>query len=159
MPDAIVMRHVLEHLHEPSKVLSLFHSAGVPWVLVVVPNVDSPMARWLGEYWWHWDPPRHLLFFNADSLDRLARRCGYRVAKQRTYGIDEIVSSVFRWALIRTGAVRTDRASAGSTPLWLKLLHPKSPLAALSSAAMSPIANTVLWCLMERAGDVHAAGT
>ncbi len=156
MPDAIVMRHVLEHLREPSEILSLFHSAGIPYVLVVVPNVNSPFARWFGEYCWYWDPPRHLLFFNADSLDRLARRCGYRIAKQRTYGIDEIVTSTFRWALIRTGAVRMDRAAAGSEPLWLKLLHPNSPLAGLSSAAMSPIANTVLWCLMER-GQTHRA--
>jgi hypothetical protein len=152
MPDAIIMRHALEHLHEPAKILSLFHSAGVPWVLVVVPNVDSPFARWFGGYWTMWDPPRHLLYFNAKSLDCLVRRCGYRIAKQRTYGIDEIVTSAFRWALIRSGAVRVDRASAGSTPLWLRLLHPKSALAGLSSAAMSPIANTVLCCLMERAG-------
>ena len=157
MPDAVVMRHVLEHLHEPSKVLSLFHWAAIPYVLVVVPNVDSPFARWFGGYWAWWDPPRHLLFFNAESLDRLAHRCGYRVADQRTYGIDEIVGSAFRWALIRTGAVRLGQARAGVEPLWLKLLHPKSPLAGLSSAAMSPIANTVLWCLMERVGDVHAA--
>jgi hypothetical protein len=150
MPDAIVMRHVLEHLHEPSKVLSLFHSAGILYVLVVVPNVDSPFARWFGGYWTMWDPPRHLLYFNATSLDRLARRCGYRVAKQRTYGIDEIVTSAFRWALIRTGAVRMDRVAAGSIPLWLKILHPKGHLAGLSSAAMSPIGNTMLRCLMER---------
>lgn len=158
MPDAIIMRHVLEHLHEPSKVLSLFHSAGISYALVVVPNVDSPFARWFGGYWWCWEPPRHLLFFTAESLDHLARRCGYRVAKQRTYGIDEIVSSAFRWALIRTGAVRMDRAATGEAPFWLKLLHPKRPLAAISSAAMSPVTNTILWCLMERTGNVDAAG-
>jgi len=152
MPEAIVMRHVLEHLYEPAKVLILFARAGIPYVLVVVPNVDSPLARWFGEYWAYWDPPRHLTFFNAESLARLARRSGYLVAHQRTYGIDEVVTSAFRWAMIRTMAARRTQGMSVAEPFWMKLLNPKSPLGALSSAAISPFANTVLCCLMERAG-------
>jgi hypothetical protein len=96
MPGAIVLRHVLEHLSEPSQVLSLCCAARVPHVPIIVPNGGATLARWLGEYWSHWDPPRHLLFFTAASLGRLVRRCGDRVVAQRTDGMDEIVTSAVR---------------------------------------------------------------
>lgn len=76
LPAAVIMRHVLEHLFEPYKVLRLLHDQGVQYVLIVVPNVDSAFAHWFGSNWYYWDPPRHLTFFNQKTLTRLAARAG-----------------------------------------------------------------------------------
>lgn len=143
-PDAVVLRHVLEHLYEPRRLFDLFASTGVRYVLVVVPNLASPLAKRLGEAWAHWDPPRHLLHLNAAALERLSSDFGYRVAALRSYGIDEFVSSAHRWVLLHA-------RREGSLRRWASALaHPKSGLAALSGALASPWARTVLSVLLER---------
>ena len=146
VPDAIIMRHVLEHLYGPHKVLKLLHDQGVRFVLIVVPNVDSPFARWFGSNWYYWDPPRHLTFFNQNTLSRLAERSGFKVKEQKRYGIDELVTSYFRMRLLRSGP----KSSKHDHDRIVKLFNPKSPLAAISSSLAAFTANTVCWSLLER---------
>jgi SAM-dependent methyltransferase len=146
MPDAIILRHVLEHLFEPYKVLKLFHDHGINHVLIVVPNADSKFARWLGTNWYYWDPPRHLTFFNPKTLARLAARAGYQVREHKTYGIDEIVSSYFRAKMLEGGPTPSQQ---GRDRL-LKHFNPKSPMAAVSSSLAAFTTSTVCWCLLER---------
>lgn len=142
-PAGIIIRHVLEHLYEPRQVLSTFAKAGADHVLVVVPNLGSPWRKILGQAWCFWDPPRHLIHFTPASLRRLAQECGYRVASLETYGIDEWVSSAFRALMLRRKP-----GSGIPGPLWA--LAPKSPLAALSSAANALPGNCVIRARLER---------
>lgn len=142
-PDAVTLRHVLEHLHEPRKVLQAVHEAGTEWIYIVVPNCDSPFARAFGESWYYWDPPRHLHFFNRATLSALCARSGYTVEQQGYAGIDEIVTSAHRKALL-SPTLPARRTLIGLT-------RPKGIVAGLSSAFSAPWGRAVCWCLARRA--------
>lgn len=85
--DAITLWHVLEHLPDPVGVLQTLGKHLKPdGVLVVsVPNLQS----WQGEVfrggWFHLDPPRHLLHFEADTLSETLRRSGFATEAQKPF--------------------------------------------------------------------------
>lgn len=138
-PKAVVMRHVLEHLYEPRRVLSVIRDAGCRYVLVIVPNYRSRLRPLCGEYWYHWDPPRHLFHFSKSSLVRLAESCGYTAVRIDTYGIDEIISSLYRYILVK-----------GGRHALAQLVNPHSAWATLSSCLAWPVCNTSLSVLLRR---------
>jgi len=80
--DVITMWHVLEHLHEPVDVLSrlrrLLRPEGV--LIVSVPNFASWQSRLFRGGWFHLDPPRHLLQFEAATLGDCLGRAGFEIA-------------------------------------------------------------------------------
>ena len=108
-PRAVVMRHVLEHVPAPAALLGVLREAGAKYVLVIVPNPDTRLARRLGKDWYFWDPPRHLTFFTRHALDRIASRSGFTVALHRTYGLDELATSAHRSLLLRCGTAGQER--------------------------------------------------
>jgi hypothetical protein len=138
-----VMRHVLEHVHRPADTLTSLRTNGVTHVLVVVPNVASRMVPRLGGNWYYWDPPRHLTFFSADTLERCAARAGFRIDALRTYGLDEIVTSAHR-ALMLRGGPRAHRIA--------RALRPTGPLAGAASVLQAPIGDTVLHAVLAADG-------
>jgi SAM-dependent methyltransferase len=74
--------HVLEHLEDPRAVLEhvrrrVLDSQG--HLIIQVPNYGSLERRWFGARWFGLDVPRHYWHFNADSISRLLRDCGYEV--------------------------------------------------------------------------------
>lgn len=88
--DVITMSHVIEHVHEPRRVLSeaftLLRSGGI--LYVETPNVDSYGHREFGRHWRGLEPPRHLVLFNWSSLERLLTQMGFcRVERLRRSGI------------------------------------------------------------------------
>lgn len=122
--DVAVIRHVLEHVADPAQTLSLLKSRGVFRYWIVVPSLDSRLRRILGQHWFYWDPPRHLVHWSEAGFRRLIARFGARVVRRQYFAIDEIVCSLYRAA-----------AMNGTQAEWLS---PKSPLSALSSAFLSP---------------------
>jgi len=77
--DAIVMFHVIEHLHDPMTLLSeckrLLSPGG--FLTVITPNIDSYGHRIFKSCWRGLEPPRHLLLFNQQSLRFVARNSGF----------------------------------------------------------------------------------
>lgn len=147
-PAAIVVRHVLEHLFEPRKVLAAFRESGIKHVLLTVPNYESPFRRFFGEYWYYLDPPRHLTHFSRESLAYLANSCGYKIIEMKTYGVDEIVTSLHRYILLKQkNGANLDSGMAGAV---LRVSDPKSALAAISSSLSSITGNCVIWTLLEQ---------
>jgi len=147
-PRLVIMRHVFEHLLNPSAVLRELSALGVQFVLVIVPNVQSPWAKRLGSSWFYWDPPRHTLFFSPASLSRIASLNGYRVTEQKCYGIDELVVSFYRRALLRPPHLLLGRDGSLGRVL-INLCNPKGIISSLSSV-VSFAGTTVCWSLMER---------
>ena len=144
-PDAVVMRHVLEHLPDPAATLATIREAGAHHVLVIVPNADSRLARGLGASWYYWDPPRHLTFFTLPTLARLVDRCGFRVAFARHYGLDELVTSAYRALLIR-------RLSGKGGPMSERLaavIQPTGLIAGGASVVVGPLTRTVCHVVLE----------
>jgi hypothetical protein len=145
-PEAVVMRHVLEHLHAPGLALRTLHEAGVQWVYIVVPNVESIGAKILGDRWYYWDPPRHLTFFSRATLRLVLQRSGFETVGEGYYGIDDVVTSFHRSRLL---------AGAGPESWLARASQPKGLLAGLSSAAASLVSNTVCWSVARRHSTVR----
>lgn len=84
--DAIVMNHVIEHLHEPLATLAecrrLLRRGGR--LVLVTPNTSSLWHRMFGEAWMHLDPPRHLQLYSPAALRQLAASAGFDVRECRT---------------------------------------------------------------------------
>ncbi len=77
--DVITMSHVIEHVHNPMRVLRLCHRALKPGGLLVVttPHVDSWGHRLFRESWMHLDPPRHLHLFSVQNLRISVKKTGF----------------------------------------------------------------------------------
>jgi SAM-dependent methyltransferase len=81
--DAIVGRHVFEHVKDPIATLASFHgllrAGGI--VYLAVPNIGAPEAALPG---WTGYQPYHLHYFNPVTLAGLFRRHGFAVLVCRT---------------------------------------------------------------------------
>ena len=75
----IHLSHVFEHFDEPLSLLERFYEllAGNGRLVLIYPNPHSFDSRWFREYWYHWDPPRHLIFPTPESFTDHARRLGF----------------------------------------------------------------------------------
>lgn len=81
--DAITIRQVLEHIHDP---LALLHEAQrllAPGGKIVIstPNIASWPFRWFGVHWFGLDLPRHLTHFTPYTLRLMVERAGFRVTR------------------------------------------------------------------------------
>ena len=80
--DAVTMRHVLEHLPDPSGALrasrELLAPRGV--LLITTPRIDGLLPRLAGPYWYPLDQPRHYHLFGRANLGGALRAAGLRVA-------------------------------------------------------------------------------
>ena len=79
--DAVVIWHVLEHLHEPfitlDEIARITRNGGV--IAIAVPNFSSLQSKLFKSDWFHLDLPRHLYHFNVDNLCRALAQRGYLI--------------------------------------------------------------------------------
>lgn len=77
--DAIVMKHVIEHMHEPVKLLvecrRLLSPHGT--LIAVTPNTRSFGHRIFKSYWRGLEPPRHIFLYCQNNLRRIAQNAGF----------------------------------------------------------------------------------
>jgi SAM-dependent methyltransferase len=78
--DAIVSRHVIEHVPDPLKLLIECHRILRPKGCLVfyTPNANSWGHRIYKKHWRGLEPPRHLHIFTISSLNALACRAGFK---------------------------------------------------------------------------------
>ena len=76
--DAVTMVDVIEHLpnpgaslHEASRILK---PGGVLFVLT--PNIDAPVAKMMGRWWWGFRPA-HLNYFSRKTMDQMLVNAGF----------------------------------------------------------------------------------
>ncbi|HEY7151406.1 MAG TPA: class I SAM-dependent methyltransferase [Solirubrobacterales bacterium] len=81
--DAVVVWHVLEHLHDPAGAVARLAGWVRPGgrVIVACPNLASLQARLGGDRWFHQDVPRHETHFTAAGLASLLERSGLRLQR------------------------------------------------------------------------------
>lgn len=81
MFDAVTMWHVLEHFHNPSKVVgeaaNFMAKGGI--LVISVPNMRSIQGLVGGARWFHLDPPRHLCHFDPETITRIIEKNGLNV--------------------------------------------------------------------------------
>jgi len=95
-PKAIIMRHVLEHVYEPAKVVRALAALHPEYFLIMVPNGRSLFRHLFGRHWGFFDPPRHLVNFNRKALARIFQDAGYGEISSTSYGMDEVAISLYR---------------------------------------------------------------
>jgi hypothetical protein len=143
--DAVVMRHVLEHVLDPAATLRQFAAREVQSMFVVVPNVDSRLARRFGSDWYYWDPPRHITFFAPKTLTSLADMAGYAVADLTTVGLDELVTSAHRHLLLRG----IEAPESSLRKLAVAATRPLGMLATASSAVVAPFGSATIKAVLQ----------
>jgi SAM-dependent methyltransferase len=81
----VAMRHSLEHVHDPLRLLRDAHRILMPGgkLVVAVPNIDSLPFRWFGHSWYGLDLPRHLTHFAPWTLHLMLERAGFLVGRVR----------------------------------------------------------------------------
>lgn len=81
--DVITMNHVIEHLHEPAKVIeecyALLKPGGQLWI--ETPNIDSFGHEYFGKNWRGLESPRHLVIFNYKSLNQILKNAGFNTSE------------------------------------------------------------------------------
>jgi len=84
--DAIVLSHVIEHVHDPIALLRecgrVLRPGGV--LVLMTPNLASVGHRRFGADWRGLEPPRHLHVFSVGSLAACVRAVGLEVSDVRT---------------------------------------------------------------------------
>lgn len=77
--EAVIVSHVIEHVHDPTALLSecrrVLKTGGV--LVVITPNVLSLGHRRYGRSWSSLHPPRHLVMFTQPTLARTAKKAGF----------------------------------------------------------------------------------
>ena len=83
---AVIMNHVIEHLHDPLRDLVICRSWLEPGgqLVVTTPNVWSVGHRFWRSSWRGLDPPRHFFLFSLKSLRSLLSLAGYVVNRLGT---------------------------------------------------------------------------
>lgn len=84
--DAVVLRHVIEHVHDPVGLLKECFRVLKPGgsLVVITPNIRSLAHRRFGQDWEGLDPPRHLHLFTSTTLATAAQLAGFVRAEART---------------------------------------------------------------------------
>jgi SAM-dependent methyltransferase len=78
--DAVVMNHVIEHVHDPAGLLResrrVLKRGG--HLVSITPNTNGWGHARFGASWRGLEPPRHLFLFSRHGLEELARICDFR---------------------------------------------------------------------------------
>lgn len=100
--DVVRLWWVFEHLHDPLAALVECQRILKPggYIVLLVPNFGSPIAKFFGPYWFALDVPRHLNFFTPRHLKELLDKAGF-VQPQLTLFMNApaIGGSLVYWAI------------------------------------------------------------
>lgn len=88
--DAIIMHHVIEHVHDPVALLSacfrLLKNKGR--IVIMTPNVESFGHQKLGSTWRGLEPPRHLHLFTCRALVKMSNMAGFNLERCWTTAVN-----------------------------------------------------------------------
>jgi len=101
--DVVTMAHVIEHVADPVSLLraarAVLRPNGTLWL--VTPSLDSRGHRRFGDRWLHLDPPRHLVLFSPEAIDRALREAGFESLDVPRSASGTIASFVGSWRIER----------------------------------------------------------
>ena len=84
--DLIYLEHVLEHLHNPNKILKqltqLLNKNGI--IIIKSPNHNSLLSLIFNKFWTWTYSNRHLNFFNKKSYQQILKNCGLKLISYKT---------------------------------------------------------------------------
>ena len=85
--DVMTFLEYIEHEPDPGAVLSearrVTRSGG--HIVIEIPDPSGWVARTFGRYWWNLDVPRHLVFFDPDTLAKQLSICGFELISVKPF--------------------------------------------------------------------------
>jgi SAM-dependent methyltransferase len=118
--DAVHSAHVLEHVHDPLRLLRESYRILKPGgtLITITPNVESWGHRQFGSSWLILDPPRHLVLFSRLTLRQAAEQAGFKIKRLSTTARNAWVYGVLTQCIRRTG--RSDMSHLGKPASLLR---------------------------------------
>jgi 2-polyprenyl-3-methyl-5-hydroxy-6-metoxy-1,4-benzoquinol methylase len=94
--ELISLWHVLEHVYELEAYFEFFKKRITPTgkLLLALPNSNSFDAKYFQAYWAAYDVPRHIYHFNPKTIQSLAKKHGFKLAKQHGQIFDSFYISL-----------------------------------------------------------------
>jgi 2-polyprenyl-3-methyl-5-hydroxy-6-metoxy-1,4-benzoquinol methylase len=88
--DAITLAHVIEHVHEPQRLLAECRRILKPngRLAITTPNSSSWAHRHFGRDWRGLEPPRHIHIFNPKNIRHLLESAGLQPVRVATLAIN-----------------------------------------------------------------------
>ena len=85
--DIISARHLIEHIPDPDDLFKEISRVLKPKGRLVIrtPNSKALGRKWFGLNWFPDDIPRHLILFNFENLNMLAKKYNIYPVKQKTF--------------------------------------------------------------------------
>jgi len=129
--DVVVMNQVLEHVYSPRNYFREIKRVLKPNGLLIscVPNFNCFESKLFGRYWLALEVPRHLNFFTAETLRKLAQTEGFQIEqiKSKSFGLpwSGIKKSVREAILLEFGPKKNFTAWERSLEYWLELVFLK----------------------------------
>ena len=134
-----ILRHLVEHLKDPPRFFQKLASYGVRYFYVALPNAGALERSLLGQYWFLWDPPRHLWHFNARSLEIFLKESDIEILKQGRDISPVIIPSLYRFLRLK------------NAPQWFcRIFSPKGSLCGIMTALNFLLPRNTLWVLGQR---------
>jgi SAM-dependent methyltransferase len=122
--DAVVMNHVIEHVHDPVALLrraaALLAPGGV--LVAVTPNISSINHRRFRESWRGLEPPRHLHLFSPPTLRIVAQTAGFHQVRVRTSAVHAAVLIRASLEIESAGRFRTKNPGAPSLRVGIQII-------------------------------------
>jgi SAM-dependent methyltransferase len=84
--DAIVMKHLIEHVRDPVRLLAECRRILKPggMLLLLTPNKDSSAHKIFGRFWLGLDVARHIQIFSAPTVSMLMEKSGLELFSLRS---------------------------------------------------------------------------
>lgn len=94
--DVITMWHSLEHISDPTQVLTAIRALLKPGgtLFISIPNFKSLQSKIFGPRWFHLDPTRHLVHYDEQSVESVLKKSGFVIQSQGTLSFEY---NVFGW--------------------------------------------------------------
>lgn len=66
---------------------------------IEIPDPSGWVARTFGRFWWNLDVPRHLTFFDADTLGKMLDQCGFELVSVKPFTLPVYIGASVLQAL------------------------------------------------------------
>lgn len=123
--DAIVLTHVIEHVHEVDELLQQFKrilkKGGK--LIIATPNAGGWQMNHYKENWYILEPPRHLHLFNPENLETVVKRNDFSIVKSFSSRRFDDWSSIVSRAITRKGNFKLGKEKKTILDLLVGVLH------------------------------------
>ena len=123
--EAVIMSHVIEHVHDPLKLLQESHRIlkNGGRLVVVTPNAESWGHRLYRDAWLGLDPPRHLQVFTCRTLRQVLQAAGFRIVSVRTSIRAADQTFIASRSIRHTGLYTWGATGCTSVRIWAKTMQ------------------------------------